>query len=592
MSNRQPQPTKQIARRPVRAVKASARYQRFKVLYRISDLINSTIKTETLLRRILRETVSVMRADAGSIRLLTDDRKALDVMVAHGVDAASARQMRLAVGQGVTGWVAQTGKLLRVDDVSKSPRYVEWRRDVQSELAVPLIVEGEVIGVLNVESTRLAAFSESDEKLLAAIGGQAAKVIHTARLYDRIAEQNRRIEALFEVGQALIAPDPLSDVLQRITASVRQLLDIRQCSVMVINERRELVQSAVSGQQVRYAQHPGFSLSMVQAGDISVRRQPLEVFKVKKVRQRAGRRKPGGAAPASLLSVPIFFHERLIGFLNLYTPEQRQFSEDEMRLLHAFASLCGIAIENAQCYERVLSAEHSIRQADRLATLGILSAEIAHEVRNPISIMSMLLHSLMEDKAVAPSREKDIAIITEKLERIDRIVSKVLNFSKRREPKPEWLNLNAVLEDVLFLVGHLLQARQVQLRRHLESALPQILADRSDFDQIFLNMVMNAVEAMPLGGILFIRSVWTPVQAGPTGTGVISVSFRDTGVGISPEAVPHLFSPFYSTRPEGFGLGLFVSNKLLSQYGGEITVRSAEGKGATFTVKVPVEQPA
>lgn len=590
MPKRQPQ-MKSPNRRVSQAIIASARYQRFKVLYRISDLINSTAKTETLLRRIMRETVSVMRADAGSIRLLTPDGTHLEVMVAHGVDASSARQMRLAVGQGVTGWVAQTGTLLRVDDVSKSPRYVEWRRDVRSELAVPLRVEGEVIGVLNVESTRLAAFSEADEKLLSAIGVQAAKVIQTARLYDRIAEQNRRIEALFEVGQALISPDPLPALLQRITASVRQLLDIRQCSVMVINEQRELVQSAVSGQQVQFAQQPGFNLSSVRAGDISVRRQPLEVFKVKRVRQRAGRRKPEGAAPASLMSVPIFFHERLIGFLNLYTPERRRFSEDEMRLLHAFASLCGIAIENAQRYERVLNAEHSIRQADRLATLGILSAEIAHEVRNPISIISMLIHSLVEDKAVVPSREKDMAIIAEKLERIDRIVSQVLTFSKRREPKPEWLNLNSVLEDVLFLVGHLLQARQVQLRRHLDSALPQILGDRGDFDQVFLNMIMNAVEAMPLGGILYIRSAWSPAKSDAGSPGMISISFRDTGVGIAPETVPHLFSPFYSTRPEGFGLGLFVSNKLLSQYGGKIVVRSAEGKGAAFTIKIPVERP-
>ncbi|MBX7244733.1 MAG: GAF domain-containing protein [Candidatus Sumerlaeaceae bacterium] len=575
------------ARKPTRKAKPGVRFQKYKVLYRISDLINSTTKSDTLLRRVLRETVQEIHADFGSVRLLDADGEHLDVVATHDPDANCPKPPRLKVGEGVMGWTAKTGKPMRVADVRKSEHYVQVRPDVRSEMAVPLMVEEEVIGVLNVDSKDIGAFSEEDEKLLKAIGNQTAKVVQTWRLYDRLAEQTRRIEALFDVGQALISPDPLPEVLKKITSAVMELIEIRQCSIMVLNEKRELVLSAVSGESKSYAQMSPSSLALPTMNDMSVQRQPLQVYEVKKAPRAKPRKISGQTAPSSMVSVPIFFHDTLIGMLNIYNSRPRQIGEDEMRLLDGFASLCGIAIENAQRYERVLKAEHSIRQTDRLATLGILSAEIAHEVRNPVTIISMLIHSLREDKAVTPTREKDMAIISEKLERINKIVSQVLNFSKRREPHLEWVSLNVVIEDLLFLVKHNLAARQILVKRSLDEALPDVLGDRGDFDQVFLNLLLNAMDAMKTGGILTIRTEIEKLKAGR----FVVVTIRDTGVGIDPEIIPQLFSPFFSTRREGIGLGLFVSQKLLSQYGADINVRSTPSKGTTFTVKISLEAP-
>jgi Nif-specific regulatory protein len=213
-----------------------ARYQTLKVLFRISDLINSTANSTTLLRRILREAVREMKATSGSISLVNETDNRLDIKVGYGMDVRAARQMRLRMGEGVTGIVAQSGKPLRVKDVSGSNFYIELKSGVRSELAVPLRSEGKVIGVLNVDSSSTNAFSSEDEELLLSIANQAARVIQTSMLYSRITQQSQRLEALFDVGQALISPDPLPDILQRITRAVLDIADIKLCSVMLLNQ--------------------------------------------------------------------------------------------------------------------------------------------------------------------------------------------------------------------------------------------------------------------------------------------------------------------------------------------------------------------
>lgn len=562
-----------------------SRYQKLKVLYRISDLINTTTNPETLLRRILREAMREMKATCGTIALINTEEQVLEIKVSHGLDMRLAKQMRLKVGEGVTGTVARSGKTERIDDVSACAHYVELQPGVCSELAVPLKVEGEVIGVLNVDAMECAAFSAVDEQLLEAIAAQAARVIHTSQLYDRLAQQTRRLEALFDVGQALISPDPLPEILHRITQAVLQITEIKLCSVMLLNQKRELVLSAVSGGSAHYSQRPNLPVSESLIGEVVTQRQPIQVFDVRKAPRYRSSKMAKRERLASLLAVPILFNEQLIGILNIYTSRPRTFRDEEMRLLEAFASLCAIAIENAQRYERVLQAEQSIRQTDRLATLGILSAEIAHEVRNPVTIISMLIHSLREDQAIAPEREKDAEIIAEKLERINRIVSQVLNFSKRREQPKEWVNMNLVLDDLLFLVNHNISARRIVIRKQFDGTLPTVLGDKGHFDQVFLNLLLNAIEAMPHGGNLTIRTSCNEEETGAADS--IGVWIKDSGVGISAEVLPQLFTPFVSTRPEGVGLGLFVSQKLLAQYGGNIEVKSTVEKGTTFKITIP-----
>ncbi|MEI7633928.1 MAG: GAF domain-containing protein [bacterium] len=590
----------------------SARYRKLKVIYKISDFINSSTNSQTLLRRILREAMREMHATSGSIQLIDPQGEMLNVVFALGAGQLNTDHVQMRVGEGVTGRVAKTGRPLRVDDVSQSPCYIALREDVRSELAVPLRYERKTIGVLNVDSNCVGAFSEDDERLLAAVASQAARVIQTSRIYERLSQESRRLEALLEVSHALISADPLPDLLKRITRAVLSLMEVKQCSLLVLNERRELVLSAAASETGCYAQRVYPASTSVLGSDNAARQQPVPVFNVRPAPKSECGLKRKNIEATTLLSLPIYFQERLIGILNMYTDKPRRFESEELRLLNGFASLCGIGIENAQRYERALRAEEDIRQNDRLATLGILSAEIAREIRNPLTVISMLIHSLREDKAVPKSREHDLDMISQKLEHIENFVLRLMSFTKERgTPRPERIDINHLLDDLVFLVNHQLAARQILVRRRLDSSLPQILGDRGEFCQIFISIILNSIQAMPNGGVLTIKTqpgnaissvTQQPAQkSGRSGRLLdsavkqsISVTIRDTGAEIDPELLSQLFAPLTTARPpqrEGMGLELFVAHRLLDRYGGAMSVKSSLEKGSSFTVQIPIDQP-
>src|SRR5664280_1936339 len=178
--------------------------RQFEVLARVSSVINSSLEPKEVLDRVLAEAVRVMQATSGSIVFIDPHTQLLEIEVASGL-SKQARQTKLAIGRGVTGWVARTGKPLRVPDVTADPRYVSVRKDILSELAVPLLVEGSLIGVLNVDSTRRSAFSAEDEELLVAIANQSAQVIQNSWLYQAVAHNARQLESLFSVAQSIIS---------------------------------------------------------------------------------------------------------------------------------------------------------------------------------------------------------------------------------------------------------------------------------------------------------------------------------------------------------------------------------------------------
>jgi signal transduction histidine kinase len=572
----------QISKPPKRRDIARQRYRRLRVLYRIANLINSTTEERKILRRVLAEAVRELSATSGSLSLLDGDPpERLHIVVALGANSQFVRDVQVRVGQGVVGRVVQSGQPVRVDDVSKSDFYLPLRPEVRSELAVPLVIDGRIAGVLNVDSDKLAAFTADDEKLLLAIAHQAAKVIQTSRLYELLSTQAARLEGLITAGQALIAPHPLPQVLQRITETVQTMLDTRLCSIMLLNENRELVISAVAGAGQYYTQRSSLSVSDLLIGQVVTQRAPLQVFDVRKARGYRSRSMARKEQLVSLLSVPILFQQQPIGIINIYTSRPRHFTTEEIRLLGAFASLCGIAIENARRYESLVRAEESIRQADRLTTLGVLSAEIAHEIRNPVSIISMLVHSLMEDGAIAPGRRQDLDIIADKLERISRIVGQVLNFSKQQPQRFERLHVEELVREIFFLLGHTFSTRHIAVRCHASRGLPQIFIDRGHLEQILMNLFLNAVQAMSDGGILDVRL--------GAKAGALHITITDTGGGIPPDILDHIFEPFVTSRKEGVGLGLFVTQKLLAHYGGRIEVLRTGPQGTSLRLYLPLE---
>jgi signal transduction protein with GAF and PtsI domain len=206
-----------------------AAHDRLKLLYQVGNVLHSTLDPQKALELIIQEAVRVMRATSGSLHLINPTNSLLEIHASAGLPAG-AREVKLRIGQGVTGWVARTGKPARVGDVREDHRYVMLHQEVLSELAVPLEVMGEVRGVLNVDSKKMNAFSQADQELLEELAVQAAKVIHNTWLFEQSRLKARLLETLASVSRSINSALHVDEALQLITREACTLMEARMCS--------------------------------------------------------------------------------------------------------------------------------------------------------------------------------------------------------------------------------------------------------------------------------------------------------------------------------------------------------------------------
>ena len=562
-----------------------ARYDRLNLLYQAGNAIHATLDSQEALHLILSQAVREMRASSGSVVLINPTTGCLDILAAEGLPA-NAAELKLLVGEGITGWVARTGKPARVGDVTKDPRYVMLRKEVCSELAVPLEVGEEVRGVLNVDSDRAEAFSSEDQELLMALARQAARVIHNTWLYEQVRLKARLFESLTSVSRTINSTLNLDDALSIITREACVLMRAKVCSLMLLDESREWLDLRASfGAGEAYVTRPRLSLEESLLGIVVRRKKPLQVKDVQVSSRYESVEVARREGLVALLSVPLLYGGKAIGTLSVYTGQPYSFSNEEIHILSALAELSAIAIQKAQLYERVVDVEEQLRQNEKLSALGLLAAEVAHEIRNPLTVLKMLYHSLDLKFPPDDPRAKDARIIDEKLAQLNRIVEQILDFTRTTEPQLAPVNLNELIEELGLLVRHKLKHQNIRLTRNLEADLPAVTGAATQLEQAFLNLILNAAEAMPKGGELTIRTRRVRLPRGGMGPAHVAVEFQDTGQGMSEEQRRRAFTSVLSTtKAKGTGLGLAIVARIVEAHRGKLKIRSRLGHGTTVTV--------
>ena len=223
-------------------------------------------------------------------------------------------------------------------------------------------------------------------------------------------------------------------------------------------------------------------------------------------------------------------------------------------------------------------------ESERLAVIGKLAADVAHELNNPlqgiVTYSNLMLEKLPAEDACVPSIEK----IVKQASRCTIIVRGLLDFARQRKPNKRHSDINAVVSDCMSLVEHRAVFHNIKLIKKLSGGLPKVIVDPSQMEQVFVNLIMNAAEAMDGSGRLTVST-----RLDPTG-GFVEMDFADTGHGISEENIERIFDPFFTTKEagKGTGLGLAISYGIVKEHEGSISAVSRVGKGATFTVRLPV----
>lgn len=289
------------------------------------------------------------------------------------------------------------------------------------------------------------------------------------------------------------------------------------------------------------------------------------------------------------VALGITSEDQLLGALVLRDERLREaYSSEEIELFRGIAMSIGITMQNSQVYERM-------KERDRLAALGQMAAGLAHEIRNPLGSIKGAAQYLQPTLPKADHGTKEfLDIIVEEVNRLNKIVSQFLDYARPYRGDQAPLEVNEVVRKTLALLEkeEALQSKKVEIVPSMAETLPPVRADAEQLVQVFLNLSLNALQAMPHGGGLHVSTSLRRATRRSAAAAFLEIRFRDTGTGISASDLRNLFIPFFTTKDKGTGLGLPISQRIIENHGGTIEVRSQPGAGATFTVLLPVEADA
>ena len=561
--------------------------EQFKQLYLVSKVIHSTLDQQQALDLIIREAVRLVNATTGSLVLINPINGFLEIQAAYSLPEES--KLKLRVGEGITGWVAQQGKSAIVQNVHQDERYVQVHKHTKSELAVPLEINGILSGVVNVDSDKLNAFNQNDLALLTELTNQAALVIHNAFLYEQSKIRANLFESLVRVGQVINSRHDLDEALNAITSEASSLMKAKTCALQLLDEKNNRLSLVASfGAGNAYLKKPDVLISESFLGSVVKLKKPLQIENVQTSNAYQQQDIARNEGLVAMLSIPLIFNSVVIGTLNIYKEKSYVFSNEEINIAMALAEFSALAIEKARLLERIVESEELLRRNEKLSALGLLAGEVAHEIRNPLTVLKMLYHSLELEFPKNDPRTEDVRIMGEKMDHLNNIVEQILTFARNAEPQFKPSDVNKIINDLRILVRRKFAQQKVVLNIQLAENLPEAKADEQQLSQVFLNLTLNALEAMPNGGELKIKSSSTQLQKNKNKVTNIQIEFSDTGSGMNSELRKKAFTSLLnSSKPGGTGIGLAIVNRIIESHGGEIKIRP-NVKGTTFSVYIPI----
>ena len=286
------------------------------------------------------------------------------------------------------------------------------------------------------------------------------------------------------------------------------------------------------------------------------------------------------------LCIPLVAKKKLIGIINLGMKGRGEmYTHEDIELLNTMSNQATVALENARLYEDLSRAKVQMQRADRLASLGTLTAGLAHEIRNPLVAIKTFTQLLPERFDDSEFREHFLHVTAGEVDRIASLVTELLDFARPSQPKLNREDLNQIVEKMMLLVDTESHKKNVRIIRNFNDFLPPVVLDREQIKQVLLNVLLNAVDATPEDGTIFVETV--PIQKNGS-LDYVQIVVRDTGRGIPEDDLDKVFTPFFTTKHEGSGLGLAISHQIIQEHQGTIEVESTINQGTTFRINIPV----
>jgi len=523
-------------------------------------------------------------------------------------DGNLVSMLRSAEGHPITRLLARDSRmrLSELDSTYALPLY----NGANSGVYVPLRFRGQSIGMLSVESKRANAFTSYDESLIVVIASHLASLADYTRLREEAEGRARNLGVIHEVVQQVVGlTDPL-EVAELTADLLARYFSYELTGVFVADVDGNLTIGGFGGssqnvvkramKSVEYPLIGGITGHVFETGQGVLVNDVLQDERYTPIR---------GWQAGSEMCVPIRDANKVLGIIDVESSSRNAFTHNDYIALEALAGILATVITSADQYQRLQEmiyqlretemelnarmeaqrlAENRLVQAAKLAAVGEMAAGIAHELNNPLTSVTGFAELVMDDMPEDSPSRPDLDLVIREARRARDVVRRLLDFARQSESARANASLNKVVEDVVTLTRHLIHTNGVELKLDLQEDLPWVSMDENQMKQVLLNLVHNALQAMPNGGQMEIKTAASQ-KVGREG---VVVLVRDNGVGIQPEDQVRIFEPFFTTKADhgGTGLGLSVTYGIVSDHGGEIEMVSQLGSGSTFTVWLPKPQ--
>jgi two-component system NtrC family sensor kinase len=521
------------------AVSRAEERRRFEQLLLVGDLgrkVGSILNIDLLLRQAVVDIQRTFGYRHVSVFVVDPDASRATMRAQSSrYERAGSDEDSIGLEEGIVGRAARSGRTVRVDDVSAEADYVDWWPDTKSEIAVPVRIGGVVEAVVNVESDRVRAFTDSDVAVLETAANQLAIAIENARLFGRVKRSEEEYRALVESSPVAILQVDREGRIAYANPAVEELTGLdRETLLSRLTEAADL---AVSDDRPALAEAIARGLA--------------------------------GTA------------QRGIDFRAGHADGRERWVSSEIQPLADAPGRQGVLLL-ARNVTRERELQDQLQQAGKLKAMGEMVSGVAHELNNPLSGVLGYAQLFL----ARPTEEwgrGDMEKIESNARRCKKIVENLLAFSRQSRSERRHASLNEVLDAVLALNEYPFRLDGVEIVRDLDPRLPQVSLDVGRWQQVFINLATNAREAMVEAGSDTRRITF----ATRLREDAVEVRVEDTGPGIAPEHLDRVFEPFFTTKPNGTGLGLGLCYGIVSDHGGTIAVESEPGHGAVFTIRMP-----
>lgn len=566
-------------------VKLRTKLRELDSLYRASKLMTSIQHLDHLLNGIIKLAARVLQAKTASLMLLDGTTNELRIFASKGLDAATAKKVRMKVGEGIAGYVVEYGKPLLVKNVEKDSRFRRLNREryeTKSLISVPLETQGKILGVLNLNNKRSGRpFTAADLRLLTAFAAQAAVAVDNVHLLEQNHRKIQELSVLYDIAKNVGTVDGLKTAVEHIFVGICQVVEIDCCYWFLWEERYRRISLA-------FAKLRGSPISKWIEGREIYLSDPLLV-------QLKGPRKNqlNEAIKCSLVdwglcdphlslfdSFDILVRGKLHGLFCAGSTTLKSITESELRLMSIIIS------QAASLYE-----QHSaLSSAAHMMTMSKVASEIAHDLRHPLTNIKGILQVLQTKWYDRDFREESLQLIHQEIYRLTDLTKELVRFSNPNRFQVKLRDIHLILDRALNLVKHDLSRGKIELCRSYGHDLTPVYVDENEILEVFLNILLNSVESMLDGGKLTIKTDLRDHLKDESGLPqtFLRINITDTGTGIAPEHRDRIFERYFTTKEVGTGLGLSIANRIVAAHRGFIEVHSVLGKGSTFSVHLPI----